>query len=82
VRPWNFSGELSSLSPTLETHSSKAKPSAKPEGERTTELNLEVFKFYCFSEDSAAQWIRRWSTEPEILGLIPRRVDSSTFFPT
>jgi hypothetical protein len=30
-------------------------------------------------EDSVAQWIRRWSTEPEILGLIPSGVDVSLF---
>ncbi|KAK8484981.1 hypothetical protein V6N13_063051 [Hibiscus sabdariffa] len=34
-----------------------------------------------FTNDSMAQWIRRWSTEPEILGSIPSGVvfDSCTF---
>ena len=29
-----------------------------------------------YHEDSVAQWIRRWSTEPEILGSIPSGVVS------
>ena len=27
------------------------------------------------TEDPMAQWIRRWSTKPEILGSIPSRID-------
>ena len=27
------------------------------------------------TEDPMAQWIRRWSTKPEILGSIPGRID-------
>ena len=30
-------------------------------------------------KDSVAQWIRRWSTEPEILGSIPSGVDLCFF---
>ena len=32
-------------------------------------------------KDSVAQWIRRWSTEPEILGSIPSGVGFFFFFP-
>ena len=31
-------------------------------------------------KDSVAQWIRRWSTEPEILGSIPSGVVVSQLF--
>ena len=32
-----------------------------------------------YQRDSMAQWIRRWSTEPEILGSIPSGVVLSFF---
>ena len=41
-----------------------------------------ILKFHNHStiKDSVAQWIRRWSTEPEILGSIPSGVAFSFYF--
>jgi hypothetical protein len=40
---------------------------------------LYVLRLAIYIKDSVAQWIRRWSTEPEILGSIPSRVVSFLF---
>ena len=38
------------------------------------DLRYILFYYLWINKDSVAQWIRRWSTEPEILGSIPSRV--------